>query len=636
MGGGMLPEPRLPGQCRTAGRAGGIGLSFRGRRRNIPGPDREQDRPMRAFAISLLMAAASAGAAPSPAPPADAAVRLHELFESEWERGLRENPVQASVVGDRRYDDRWPDRSAAALERSHAADRAVLEELESIDPGSLSEAERLNRELFARLYREDLDAWDYGLRYLPVTQRRGVQSAHELAEQLPFATVRDYENWIARLEGIGPYVDQTVALMREGMRRGLTQPRVIMERVPAQIAQQVVTDPASSPFYAPFQRMPASIPEAERARLSAAGRAAIEREVVPAYRRLQEFFNKEYLPASRASVGIWDTPGGEQWYRNRARWFTTTGLTPDEIHEIGLEEVARIRGEMQKVIDRVGFKGSFEEFLKFLRTDPRFRYTDPQQLLQAYEAMSKRVDPQLPKYFGRLPRMPYGVRPIPAQSAPDTTTAYYSPPSLDGRRAGYYYVNLYKPEERPTYEIPVLTIHEAVPGHHLQIALAQELGEQPKFRRNFEATAFVEGWALYSESLGEEMGFYADPYDKFGQLTYEMWRAVRLVVDTGIHHKRWSRQQAIDYFKANAPKSELDIVNEIDRYISWPGQALAYKIGELRIKELRARATAALGPKFDIREFHDLVLGSGAVPLDILESNVEQWLSARAATGERP
>jgi hypothetical protein len=304
---------------------------------------------------------------------------------------------------------------------------------------------------------------------------------------------------------------------------------------------------------------------------------------------------------------------------------------------IRLGEVARIRGEMMKVIERVGFQGSFEEFLQFLRTDPRFRYTDPQELLQAYLVMSKRIDPLLPQYFGRLPRMPYGVRPIPAESAPDTTTAYYQPPSMDGRRAGYYYVNLYKPEERPTYEIPVLSIHEAVPGHHLQIALAQELGEQPKFRRNLEATAYTEGWALYSESLGEEMGLYADPYDKFGQLTYEMRRAVRLVVDTGIHQKRWTREQAIEFFKANAAKSELDIVNEIDRYISWPGQALAYKIGELRIKELRAKATQTLGPRFDLREFHDVVLGSGAIPLDVLEGNVKRWIDDGAhAAQDKP
>jgi uncharacterized protein (DUF885 family) len=587
--------------------------------------------PVRATCIAFTLLAATLPAAHAGAPTSSATKELHTLFESEWERGLRENPVGASYQGDSRYDDRWADLSAVALARSHAADREVLEALERIAPGRLSEADRLNRDLFARQYRGEIDAYEWGLHYLPITQRRGVQTAHQLAEILPFRTARDYENWIARLGSLDTYVDQTIELMREGMRRGLVQPRVIMERVPAQIAKQVVTDPAESPFYAPFRKMPDSIPAADQERLRAAARRAIEQDVLPAYLRLQKFFNNQYLPACRDTVGVWDTPGGADWYQQRVRWFTTTDLTADQIHEIGLKEVARIRGEMQKVIERVGFKGSFAEFLQFLRTDPQFRYTDPDQLLQAYLAMSKRVDPLLPQYFGRLPRMPYGVRPIPMESAPDTTTAYYQPPSMDGRRAGYYYVNLYKPEERPTYEIPVLTIHEAVPGHHLQIALAQELGEQPKFRRGFEATAFVEGWALYSESLGEEMGFYDDPYAKFGQLTYEMWRAVRLVVDTGLHHKRWSREQAIEFFKANAAKSELDIVNEIDRYISWPGQALAYKIGELRIKELRAGATQALGSKFDLREFHDVVLGSGAVPLDVLEANVNAWQAQKTA-----
>ncbi len=587
---------------------------------------------MRGLALSLVVIATIATSPPAIAATESAADRLHSLFEAEWERGLRESPLQAAFIGDRRFDDRWPDRSADALARSHAEDLAVLATLAAIPPEQLDESDRLNRDLFGRIYKDQVAAFEWGLQYLPITQRRGVQSANQIAELLPFATAKDYENWIARLNAVGPYVDQTIALMREGMRRGLTQPRVIMDRVPAQIARQVVTDPATSPFYKPFLNMPETLPASEQERLRNAGRAAIEREVVPAYRRLQTFFNDDYLPACRTSVGIWDTPNGEQWYRERVRWFTTTDLTPDQIHEIGLREVARIRGEMQKVIERVGFQGSFEEFLTFLRTDPQFRYTDPQQLLEAYLAMAKRIDPQLPKYFGRLPRMPYGVRPIPAESAPDTTTAYYQSPSLDGRRAGYYYVNLYKPEERPTYEIPVLTIHEAVPGHHLQIALAQELGEQPKFRRDFEATAFVEGWALYSESLGQEMGFYEDPYDKFGQLTYEMWRAVRLVVDTGIHSRRWSRERAIEFFKANAPKTELDIVNEIDRYISWPGQALAYKIGELRIKELRTNAAATLGPRFDLREFHDVVLGSGAIPLDVLQQNVERWVRERSAT----
>ena len=633
MGARMLPERMGFGQHAELRCC----LSIPAGNRNIPNLQSSQaPLPMRHAAQTLiaLLATAFAGgatAADAPAPPADRAeAELHALFEAEWERGLREEPVQATYLGDHRFDDRWPDVSAAALEKKHAGDVAVLETLRSIPTAQLSSEDQLNQELFRRLYQGADDAYAWGQQYLPITQRSGVQTSAETAELIQFATVQDYQNWIARLEGLDAYVDQTIALMREGMRRGLVQPKVIMQRVPDQISKQIVADPTASAFYKPFRSMPATIPPAEQARLRAESRSAIEQTVVPAFRRLQDFFTKEYLPASRDSVGVWDVPGGEAWYQNRVGWFTTTNLTADEIHEIGLKEVARIRGEMERIIQQVGFKGTFPEFLHFMRTDPRFRYTDPQRLLDAYRAMAKRIDPLLPQYFGKLPRMPYGVRPIPAESAPDTTTAYYNGPSLDGRRAGYYYVNLYKPEERPTYEIPVLTIHEAVPGHHLQIALAQELGSLPKFRRNFEATAFVEGWALYSESLGEEMGLYADPYDKFGQLTYEMWRAVRLVVDTGMHHKRWTRDQAIQFFKDNAPKSELDIVNEIDRYISWPGQALAYKIGELKIKQLRGLATAAQGQDFDLRQFHDVVLGNGAIPLDVLEGNVKRWIDERA------
>jgi len=371
--------------------------------------------------------------------------------------------------------------------------------------------------------------------------------------------------------------------------------------------------------------MPDSISGAEQERLRTRAAEVIKTDFVPAYQRLLRYVNDEYLPASRESVGIWDTPNGDDRYRQRIRWHTTTELTADEIHALGLREVARIRGEILAVLARIGYQGNLAGFMQYVRTDARFRFRDPQQLLTAYTVMAKRIDPLLPKYFGKLPRMTYGVRPIPESAAPDRTTAFYEPASIDGKRPGWYYVNLYKPEERPTYEIPALTIHEAVPGHHLQIALAQELGEQPLFRRDLYLTAYVEGWALYSESLGDEMGLYADPYDKFGQLTYEMWRAVRLVVDTGMHVKRWTRQQAIDYFKANASKTELDIVNEIDRYIADPGQALAYKIGELKIKELRQRTTQALGDRFDLREFHDVVLGSGPVPLDVLERNVLEW-----------
>jgi len=583
---------------------------------------------------TLALLALSALAVLAGSPPAMAAddptATLHRLFDSEWERGLREDPTSATYLGDHRYDALWPDMSAAANERSYQGDKAVLAQLAAIPAEQLSDADKLNRELFRRMYQGRVDGYDYGTRFTPVSHKGSIATGAELAELIDFKGVKEYQDWISRINGLGAAVDQTIVLMKEGVRRGQVQPRIIMERVPKQIAAQVVADPATSPFYAPFKSMPDSIPADEQARLRAAASKAIAGTAVPAFQRLKTYVEQEYLPKCRDSVGIWDTPGGDAWYQKRIAWYTTTNLTADQIHEIGLKEVARIRGEMEKIIRQVGFQGDFPQFLQYLRTDPKFRYTDPQQLLQAYMVMAKRIDPLLPQYFGRLPRLTYGVRPIPDQSAPDTTTAYYQPGSQDGTRAGYYYVNLYKPEERPKYEIPVLTIHEAVPGHHLQIALAQELGDLPKFRRDFEATAFVEGWALYSESLGEEMGLYKDPYDKFGQLTYDMWRAVRLVVDTGMHAKHWTRQQAIDYFKANAAKTELDIVNEVDRYIAWPGQALAYKVGQMRIQALRREATEKLGPKFDLRAFHDVVLGSGAVPLDVMEANVRRWMAETA------
>jgi uncharacterized protein (DUF885 family) len=554
---------------------------------------------------------------------------LHALFDAEWERLLRENPVTATYIGDHRYDDRWPDLTPEGLQAAYDGDKAVIAALDRIDPQALTAEDQLNRDLFRRQYQASIDTYDYGAQYTPLSQQSGLASLHSLTDIVVFQTARDYEQWLTRIGTIDRLIDQNIALMREGVERGLVPPKIIVQRIPPQIDKQIVSDPTQSPFYEAFTKMPDAIPAAEQARLQAAARQAITETVVPAYRRLRQYVVDEYLPRTRETVGLWDTPDGVDRYADLARFYTTTALTPDEIHDIGLKEVARIRGEMLRVIAQTGFNGSFEEFLTYLRTDPKFRYSDPKELLEAYEAMSKRVDPMLPQYFGKLPRMPYGVRPIAEQIAPDTTTAYYQGPAIDGKRAGYYFVNLYKPEERPKYEIPVLTIHEAVPGHHLQIALAQELGELPKFRRDFEATAFVEGWALYSESLGEEMGFYKDPYDKFGQLTYEMWRAVRLVVDTGLHHKKWTRQQAIDYFKANAAKTELDIINEIDRYISDPGQALAYKIGELRIRKLRAEAAQQLGERFDIRAFHDVVLGSGAIPLDVLEANVRRWIESQ-------
>ena len=577
--------------------------------------------------------AMAAGAAASTTSQRGAATeRLYALFDAAWQKELADNPMMATYTGDTRYNDRWTDMSAAGIARRHQHDRDTLAALRAIPRDGLTPAEQLDYDLFAREYEQRLATHAFKPWLYQIEHMGGIQTLSETAEILPFQSVKDYEDWIKRLQGVGPLVDQHIALLEEAVREGRTQPRAIMERLPPQLSLQVVDSPEKSPFYGPFRRFPDTIGAADRARLDAAGRAAIESSVLPAYQRLQTAFNARYLPATRETVGISGTPQGADYYRERIAYHTTlSGLTADEIHAIGLSEVARIRGEMLKIKDQVGFKSTLQEFFVFLRTDPQFYYKTPQELFEAYLAVSKRIDPGLVKLFGKLPRTPYGLRAIPATSAPNTTTAYYQPPAADGSRAGFYYVNLYRPEVRPKYEMEVLSVHEAVPGHHLQIALALEQASMPQFRRNAGYTAYVEGWALYSESLGEELGLYQDPYSKFGQLTYDMWRAVRLVVDTGLHAKGWSRQQAIDFFKDNAAKTEADIVNEIDRYIAWPGQALAYKIGQLRISALRREAETRLGARFDIRAFHDTLLATGAVPLDVMEPRMRAWIAAQQA-----
>jgi uncharacterized protein (DUF885 family) len=579
--------------------------------------------------VFVTLPAAPAGARRGPQPN-DAAKSLHALLDEEWEYAMREYPTTASSLGDRRYNDRWPDVSLAAVERRHRHGAEVLERLKSINRARLTPADQLNYDLFRKDYETSVEGHKFRWHLVPLNQRGGIQTEDDLGDLLRFTTVKDYEDWIARLRAFPAYMGGTLALLREGVRVRMVHPRIISERIPAQIDKQIVAIPDESPFFRPFKRIPDSFAAADRERLLAAGRDAISAQVVPSFRRMKEFFVKEYVPASYPEVGAWQMPDGAEMYAFEARRHTTTALTPQQIHEIGLAEVKRIRAQMESIVQKVGFKGTLQEFFKYLRTDPRFYYKSPEELLDAYRALSKRIDPNLVKVFRTLPRQPYGDEPIPANVAPDTTTAYYQQGSPDGSRAGTFYVNLYKPETRPKYEMMALALHESVPGHHLQIALAQEMGEVPKFRRyGNDYTAFVEGWGLYAESLGDEMGLYDDPYAKFGQLTYEMWRAVRLVVDTGIHSMRWTRQRAIDYFMENAAKSELDIVNEIDRYIAWPGQALAYKIGELKIKELRRRAQDSLGERFDVREFHEIVLGSGAVPLDVLERNVDEWIATK-------
>jgi len=552
---------------------------------------------------------------------------LHALFDATWQRDMAENPLLASYYGETAYNHLWPDLSPAAEARAHAANADALARLRALPRSALPAEEQLNHALFEHLLQARLALQPLHPEAYSITARDGPQSLNELSELMPLGSPAEVEVWLQRLQGLPDYLAQFEALLARSASDGRTQPRLLMERVLPQLAMQLVDEPTHSPFYAAFRQLPATMPGVPA--LQARARALIADRIVPAYRRFEAFFRSRYLPACRDSVGIWDTPDGLAYYQNRIEHHTSTTLTAAEIHAIGLAEVARLHGEMQQVMDQLGFQGSKAEFFAKLRSDPQFYYDTPEALFAAYVMAAKRIEPELPRLFGKLPRSPYGVRAIPATSAPNTTAAYYSGPSVDGTRAGYYYVNLYRPEMRPRYEIEVLTAHEAVPGHHLQIALAQEQQDLPKFRRFADINAYVEGWALYAERLGYELGLYQDPYARFGQLTYDMWRAVRLVVDTGLHAMRWTRAQAIAYFRANAAKTEVDIVNEIDRYIGWPGQALSYKIGQLRMLALRAKAEAALGPRFDVRGYHDLILAGGALPLDMLEARLDQWIAAQ-------
>ncbi len=560
---------------------------------------------------------------------ADATADFNALLDEVWENTMSDFPTFASSLGDRRFNDRWTDQSLEAIENRHVKDREFLRRLYAIDRGALGETDALNFELFRRDLQKDVDEHQFKGYLIPFSHRGGVQTLNQTSSRLRFTTLQDYEDWLVRMSKVGTVVEQAIARAERGRKDGYVSPAILMERVPDQIATQLVEVGTDSPFYEEFVEMPDTISEDDQKRLRASAVETIDDIVVPAYRDLARYFEKTYLPGSRDSVGLSNLPNGSSWYEFLARNFTTTSMTPDDIHRLGLNEVKRIRDEMQLIIDDVEFDGDFQAFLTFLRTDPQFYYDDPDELYEAYLATCKRIDPELVKLFGKLPRMPYGVKPIPAATAPDTTTAYYSRPAADGSRAGTYWVNLYMPEVRPKYEIEVLSVHEAMPGHHLQLALQQELGNMPNFRRFSGFTAFVEGWGLYSESLGYDLGLYKDPYSHFGALTYEMWRAVRLVVDTGLHYKGWTRQQAIDFFTDNAAKTEHDIVNEIDRYIGNPGQALAYKIGQLKILSLRESAETQLGEDFDVRAFHDELLGAGALPLDILEQRMDAWIASQ-------
>lgn len=557
--------------------------------------------------------------------------KLERLLDDAWQQRLENDPLLATQAGVHGYNHLLPQVTEEDYRHRRSQYEEHLERLAAIDRDALSRDDQIDYDIFRQLTEGWIGEIDFHAYRMPLTAGSGFHTDFpQLPDRMPLATLEDYEDYVSRLEAFLEYTRQNVGLMRKGLETGHTLPRIALEGYEAQVRLHIVDDPTESLLYAPFEDFPDTVPEADRERLEAAGRKAIQESVVPAYRELDAFLGEEYLPATRTAPGASELPRGKDFYTHRIEYFTSLPLTPQEVHETGLAEVARIRREMDRVIEETGFEGDFDAFVEFLRTDEQFYAKTPEELLRRVSWVVKQMDGKLPELFGRLPRTPYGVKPVPDYLAPKIYTAYYEPPAGDGSRAGYYAVNTYNLPSRPLYEIEALSFHEAVPGHHLQIALQQEIEDLHDIRRFEGFTAFTEGWALYSERLGLEAGFYEDPYSDFGRLSYEMWRALRLAVDTGIHALGWSRQKAIDYMAENSALSVHNITTEVDRYISWPGQALAYKTGELEIRRLRAQAEDALGARFDLRGFHDVVLGSGAVPLPVLEDNVERWIEEQS------
>ena len=554
--------------------------------------------------------------------------KLHNLFNDVWGWGLQEFPTRATYLGYYRYNDRLANMSLVSIQGRHKKNKTILRKLENLNREQLDPNDKLNYDLFHKNITRNIAAHPFKDYLMPVDQMGGVQiNFPNLVDITPFRNQNDFDNYLTRLFLFPEYMDQIIALMQEGLKNNITPPKIVLQKVPNQISVQYQFDVKNSPFYKPFEKNIGSLPDSVRANYQELAVKSIKNHVFTSYRNLFDFFTEEYLPKARKNISAISLPHGDDYYAFKVKYYTTTNKTPSEIHSIGLSEVTRIRLEMEKVIKDSGFTGSFKAFITYLRTNPDFYYNNAEDLLDGYRAICKKADPELTKLFGTLPRLSYGVKPIPDFQAPASPTAYYYSGSLIAGRPGYFWANTYKLNTRPKYEMEALSLHEAVPGHHLQISISQELEDVPEFRKHGGFTAFSEGWGLYAEKLCEEMGFYKDPYSKFGQLNYEMWRACRLVVDTGMHAFGWSRERAIKFVADNTAKTENDIVVEIDRYIAWPGQALAYKIGELRIIELRALAEEKLGEKFDIREFHDTVLGNGAVPLDILEQQVKDYIA---------
>jgi uncharacterized protein (DUF885 family) len=597
--------------------------------------------PTGSFLVALLLvlgASMASGAEPMPKPAVEAATaesrKLADLVDAYFEEQLKLNPLLATSIGDPRYNDRFEVTiSPEWRARDEQVEREFLERIRSIDQSLLSGQDALTYEIFKSARKREIEGFRFPGHLIPVNQFYSVPNSFA---QLgsgnglhPFKTVKDYEDFLKRIDGFVAWTDQAIVNMREGIAKGYTLPRVLVERTLPQLAAQLVEKPEDSLYWGPIANLPASFTAEEQARLTAAYRAAITNQVIPSYRRLHDFLRDEYLPKARTSVGLDALPDGKAWYEYNVRNITTTDYTPAQIHEIGLREVARIHGEMRKVMQQVGFEGSLDDFFRFLNTDPQFVHPSREALVAGYVDIKKRVDPQLPKLFEILPKADYEVRAVEPFREKSAAGGQYQPASEDGSRPGIFYANAYDLKARPKWAMEALSLHEGNPGHHFQISIQREQKDLPRFRRFGGYTAYSEGWGLYAESLGPELGVYTDPYQYFGRLEGELFRAIRLVVDTGLHSKGWTREQVLEYIDANSATSDARRVAETERYIAIPGQAVAYKIGQIKISELRARAERELGDRFDVRKFHTAVLVDGALPLDVLEAKVDRWIAAQ-------
>jgi len=582
------------------------------------------------LASTVAALAGCAGTAPQNTP--DAA--LNALVEEYFERQLELSPMNATAIGDTRYDDRLDESTSPGFrEKQLGIERAFLDRARRMDIAQLSPAARITFEIFSTEREQALAGQKFHEEYMPLNQMSGLPMDLAVygsgSGPQPFKTANDYQRFLARMRQFPRWVDGAIAQMRTGMSLGITLPKPAVAKVVPQLRGIVTATPQESIFWGPVKDLPADIPAAERQRISQAYATALSQEVLPAYARLADFFERDYLPAARTTVGWSDLPDGAAWYRWRIRGATTMDLPPEQIHELGLKEVARIRAEMLAVKEQVGFKGDLDAFFKHLEDDPQFYFDNEQELLDAYRDVKRRIDALLPKLFSDFPKADYEIRPVEAFRAASAAGGSYQAPSADGTRPGIFYINTHNLRAQPRFGLETLSLHEAAPGHHFQIAIQQELTDLPRFRRFNNYVSYAEGWALYAESLGKELGVFTDPYQWYGRLSDEMLRAMRLVVDTGLHAKGWTREQSIQYMLDNSSMAESDVTAEVERYIVWPGQALGYKLGQLRITELRAKAQAELGAKFDVREFHGQVLRDGAVPMDVLTAKIDRWIAAR-------